>query len=98
MFVPNSPTEQQLSMFDSERYLSDREKRYLDRSWAKFFAEYIFPKIDETPYAVLYSDKDSRPNTPVNVMIGALLLKELTGLSDNDIMMAMMFDVRYQYI
>ena len=97
MFVPNSPNEQQLSMFDSERYLSDREKRYLNQSWAKYFAEYIFPKIDEAPYAVLYSNKDSRPNTPVNVMVGALLLKELTGLSDSDLMMAMMFDIRYQY-
>lgn len=49
MFVPNNSNEQQLSMFDSERYLSEREKRYLNQSWAKYFAEYIFPKIDETP-------------------------------------------------
>jgi hypothetical protein len=31
---------------------------------------------------VLYSDKPSRPNSPVNVIIGALILKEIFGLSD----------------
>ena len=44
MFVPNHCDEQQLSLFDKERYLSDREKRYLNKSWAKYFAEYIFPQ------------------------------------------------------
>ena len=33
---------------------------------------------------MLYSDTASRPNTPVNVIIGALILKEFTGQSDKD--------------
>lgn len=61
-----------------------------------FFRE-NFPRIDEAPYAVLYSDTASRPNTPVNVIVGALILKEYTGMSDDDIMNALMFDIRYQY-
>ena len=83
-FVLNNSDEQQLSLFDSFNSLTDREKRFLDKSWAKYFAEHIFPKIDEKPYAVLYSGKDSRPNTPVNIQIGALLIKELTNLSDEE--------------
>ena len=59
--------------------------------------EHIFPKIDEAPYAVLYSGKDSRSNTPVNIQIGALILKEFTGLSDEDMLSALMFDIRFQY-
>ena len=95
-FVPN-PLNEQLSLFNSFQGLTGREKKFLDRSWAKYFSEYIFPKIDEQPYAVLYSQKDSRPNTPVNIQVGALLLKELTGLSDDGMVAALMFDVRFQY-
>ena len=54
-FVPNRLEEQQLSLFDPLTTMTEREKKFLDRSWAKYFAEFIFPKIDEIPYAVLYS-------------------------------------------
>lgn len=96
-FVPNRLEEQQMSLFDPLTTMTEREKKFLDRSWAKYFAELIFPKIDEIPYAVLYSDKDSRPNTPVNVQIGALLIKELTNLSDDELLESLMFDIRFQY-
>lgn len=96
-FAFNSATEQQLSLWDSYASLTPREKRVLEKSWAKVFAEKIFPKIDEAPYSVLYSDVASRPNTPVNVIIGALILKEFTGQSDDDFNASLMFDIRYQY-
>lgn len=96
-FVFNHTGEQQLSLFDSYNSLTEREKKFLAKSWAKYFAEHIFPKIDEQPYAVLYSDKDSRPNTPVNVQVGALIIKEITGLADDEILTALMFDIRFQY-
>ena len=96
-FVKNDRSNEQLSLRDPWAMLSEREKQFLDKSWARYFAEYIFPKIDETPYAVLYSKKDSRPNTPVNVQIGALILKEYTGQSDDDLLASMMFDIRYRY-
>lgn len=96
-FVLNDASTQQLSLFDSYNTLTDREKRFLDKSWAKYFAEHIFPKIDEWPFAVLYSSKDSRPNSPVNVNLGALIIKEFTGLSDDELLTSMMFDIRFQY-
>ena len=96
-FVLNDASIQQMSFLDSYNNLTDREKRYLEKSWARYFAEHIFPKIDEAPYAVLYSGKDSRPNTPVNIQIGALIIKEFTGLSDEDMLSALMFDIRFQY-
>ena len=96
-FSFNPADTQQLSLWDSYESLTEREKRFLDKSWAKVFSEKIFPKIDEAPYAVLYSQNASRPNTPVNVMIGALILKEFTGASDDDIYSSLMFDIRYQY-
>ena len=76
--------------------LTKREKRMLERSWATQFADKIFPLIDEERFAVLYSDKASRPNTPVNVIIGALILKELRNQTDDEIFESLLFDVRYQ--
>lgn len=46
----------------------------LEKSWAKYFAENIFPAIDEEPFKVLCSDRPSRHNTPANVIIGALII------------------------
>lgn len=88
---------QQITFSDEYWGLTDREKRALERSWAKTFAEDIFPNINEEPFSVLYSDKASRPNTPVNVIIGALIIKELFGVSDDEIVENLMLDSRYQY-
>ena len=88
---------QQLSLFDATSNLTEREKRLLEKSWAKYFAENIFPAIDEAPFAVLYSDRPSRHNTPVNVIIGALILKEIFGLTDEELVDTLPFDIRYQY-
>ena len=76
--------------------LTEREKRVLDKSWATQFADRIFPLINEDRFAVLYSDKASRPNTPANVIIGALILKELRNQTDDEILESLLFDVRYQ--
>ena len=87
---------QQISLWDSANNLTSREYRFLQKSWAIPFAEKIFPAIDETPYAILYSEKNSRPNTPVNVIIGALILKEMNGLTDEGLVNSLIFDIRYQ--
>ena len=94
-FVENNST--QISFDDSTISLTEREKRFLDKSWAKSFADNIFPAINEENFAVLYSDKASRPNTPVNIIISSLILKELMGLTDDEIVESLMFDIRYQY-
>ena len=96
-FRANDSSMNQTSMLDATELLSEREKRFLKQSWAKVFAEEIFPQIDERPFAPMYSDKDSRPNTPVNVTVGALILKEQNGMSDDDILSSLLFDIRFRY-
>lgn len=49
----------------------------------KVFANEIFPAINEKRFYVLYSDVTPKPNTPVNVIVGALIIKELFGYSDD---------------
>lgn len=70
----------------------------MEKSWAKTFAEKVFPAIDENIFSVLYSDKASRSNIPVNVIVGALILKEALGDTDDELVEALMFDVCYQYV
>lgn len=95
-FITNES--QQLSLFDSLGFLSERKQKILERSWAKPFSDYIFSNIDEMIFAPLYSEKrNSRPNAPINVIVGALILKEFNGLSDDDILEECECDFRYQY-
>lgn len=95
-FVPNSS--QQMTIDDQYYSLTSREKKFLHNSWAHYFAENIFPKIDESRFAELYSDNAaSRPGTPINICVGALLIKELRNQSDDDFLESLMFDYRYQY-
>lgn len=89
---------QQYSVTDSINHLTSRELKALERSWAKVFAEDIFPAIDEEPFRVLYSSRTQcRTNTPVNICIGALIIKEMFQNSDDDIVESLMLDTRYQY-
>ena len=74
--------------------LTEREKKALDNSWARIFADEIFPAIDEERFSILYSDKASRPNTPVNVIIGALIIKELFDYSDDEIVENLIMQIR----
>ena len=88
---------QQMSFTDSFSGLTVREQKALENSWAKVFADEIFPAIDDKRFSVLYSDKASRPNTPVNVIVGALIIKELFDYSDDEMVENLMLDFRIQY-
>ena len=89
---------QQLALTDRYNNLTVREKKILESSWAKPFAEHIFPAINEERFRVLYSEnKATRPNTPVNVIVGSCIIKEIQDLTDDEVMESMMFDIRMQY-
>ena len=88
---------QQLSINDSFSGLTAREQKVLENSWAHVFATEIFPAIDEKRFSVLYSDKASRPNAPVNVIVGALIIKELFDYSDDEMVENLMLDLHLQY-
>lgn len=89
---------QQLSLTDITNSLTSREQKALENSWAKIFAEDIFPSIDEERFRVIYSDRaQSKFNTPVNICIGALIIKEMFQISDDEVVENLMLDPRYQY-
>jgi len=95
-FIPNS--NQQMSLDDQYYSLTKREQDCLKKSWASYFAEDIFPKINESRFSVLYSENTAtRPGTPINICVGSLFLKEFRHQSDDDFRESLMFDYRYQY-
>lgn len=51
----------QLSFNDSAYELTEREQRFLEKSWAKSFPEIVFPAINEDPFSVLYSQNIMYP-------------------------------------
>jgi len=78
--------------------LTERERKYLMNSWAETFSKKIFPFIAEERFSILYSDNPaSRPNNPVNVYFGLLILREIFNQSDEEVLNSLMFDLRYQY-
>ena len=89
---------QQMALDDSLLSLTERERKYLNNSWAETFSKKIFPFIDEDRFNVLYSDNPaSRPNNPVNVYFGLLILREIFNQSDEEALNSLMFDIRYQH-
>ena len=56
------------------------------KSWCKNFADIVFPAINEERFSVRYSENHAaRPNTPVNFIVGSLMLKENNGLTDEEL-------------
>jgi hypothetical protein len=91
-------TSQQMNLLDPINNLTDRERKILKNTWAEEFSNKIFPLINESRFSVLYSENHaSRPNNPVNVNIGLLMLKEIFDQSDEDAIHSLLFDFRYQY-
>lgn len=95
-FVKNPS--QQLCMNDPLIALTDHQRKRLEHSWAKEFGDTVFPMINEERFSVLYSENPaSRPNSPINVMFGLLILKTMFGQSDEEALDSLFFDIRYQY-
>ena len=88
----------QLSFFDSFEQLSERKKRIVLNSYAKYFSDHIYPKINAEIFRELYSDNDaSRPSAPIKFVVGALLIKEINDLTDDETVETIHCDVRAQY-
>ena len=79
MFRTND-THGQQSFFDGRELLPDHLRQALADSWADTFYREVFSQIPEELFAPLYSaDEASRPNTPVNILMGVEILKSGAG-------------------
>ena len=89
---------EQLTLDDSFNNASKRAQRVVMNSWAKDFCDVVFPAINGDRFKVLYTDNEaSRPTTPANYIVGALLIKEMFGLTDDETVAMLICDLRAQY-
>ena len=93
MFVPNN-RHLQISMFGSINSLPEKIVKRLEASWAGTFYDQVFVRIEEGRFAMLYSDEPSRPNIPVNVLVGLDILKSGSGWSDEEMYDHYCYDVQ----
>ena len=69
----------QYGLFGLTNTISDKQAKLLSNSIEHSFFEYIFTRINEDDFKVLYSNKKSRPNVAVNQLVGSLILKHLNN-------------------
>jgi hypothetical protein len=77
--------------------LPEEQREHLYTSWAGVFYREFFCRLDEEPFAVLYSDLPSRPNVPVNVLVGLEYLKAGFGWSDEEMYEAFLYNLQVRY-
>lgn len=77
--------------------LPEKLRRRLENSWAGVFYREVFCRLDEGPFAVLYAEGPSRPNTPVNVLVGLEMLKAGHGWTDEELYDNFCYDVQVRY-
>lgn len=86
----------QTSIFESTNLMNPRNKERLENSWAPIFYEHVFCKIDERPFAALYSDFGS-PNFPVNIMLSLELIKHFQNYLDDELIENFYFNYLVNY-
>lgn len=95
MFRENSG-HNQATLFNSSSFMNEGVKKKLEKSWAPIFYEHIFCKIDEKPFAVMYSDT-GRPNFPVNVMLSLEYVKHFQNYTDDELVENFNFNYLLNY-
>ena len=94
MFRPNQ-THRQQDLFGIEAQLPPNLWDRLRESKEYAFYERIFCRIPEELFADLYSESPAtRPNTPINVLVGALILQHLNDWTFEELIDRVSFDLK----
>ena len=87
----------QSKLFSSMGALPNKVRERLERSWAGEFYREFFTRIDEELFAPLYAEIASRPNVPVNLLVGLETLKAGFGWSDEEMYDHFCYDLQVRY-
>lgn len=92
MFKKNE-TYKQYDLFGVTNNLSKKQAKIWDNSIEHSFFENLFSKINENNFSILYSDKKSRPNMPVNQLVGSLIIKHLLNWTYDELFRNLNFNI-----
>ena len=96
MFRKNNK-HQQPALISAASELPEKQRKRLENSWAGPFYREFFSRIDEQAFANLYSELASRPNVPVNVLVGLEALKAGFGWSDQELYDNYCYNLQVRY-
>jgi len=96
VFKKNDGHNQQ-KLYSSYSTLHPRTQKKLEKSWAPIFYEHVFRRIDEKPFAILYSPDKGRPNFPVNILLSLELIKHIFDYTDEMLLEQYNFNYQLMY-
>lgn len=85
----------QRSLFDWDMVIGSKDK--LEKSIWQHIRKEIFEKVDEDSFSPLYSKKMGRPNTPINILVTLLSIKEMHDLTFRELESHMDYHIGVQY-
>jgi hypothetical protein len=94
MFRKRSP---QSNIFECSNLVPRKKAKRLEKSWAEPFRARALPLIDEERFAPLYCQDNGRPNQPVQVVFGTLILKEMFNLTDEEALEQLEFNLLWHH-
>jgi hypothetical protein len=95
MFRANNNHHQQ-TLLDTTQWMNPKIRENLEKSWAPIFYKYVFCKIDEEPFAVLYGTT-GKPNFPINILLSLEYIKHMNECSDLKLLDDFYFDYLVNY-
>jgi len=95
MFRANNNHHQQ-TLIDTTQWMNPKIRENLEKSWAPIFYKYVFCKIDEEPFAVLYGTT-GKPNFPINILLSLEYIKHMNECSDLKLLDDFYFDYLVNY-
>jgi hypothetical protein len=96
MYKPNKRHLQPL-LISNVQDLPEPKRQRLEHSWAARFYHDCYCRIQEDAFLVLYVAHPSRPNVPVNWLVGLEILKAGFGWSDEEAYDHFCFDLQVRY-
>ena len=92
-------SEAQRDLFAVNNLMSPEKQSACEKSWAGPFRSRALPILlrAEPEFAELFDAVMGRPNRPVALVLGALILKEMNDLTDEEALAALDFDLRWHY-
>lgn len=83
----------QAEIFGFKNTLSPKLQKILYQSEEQKYYEIVFCNIKEEDFAILYSDKESRPNAPINAMVSAMILQQRNNWTYRELFKEMSFNL-----
>jgi hypothetical protein len=91
------PTPSQRPLFGVEHRMDADKRARLEKSWAHAFRTHALPLIDEEQFRRFFADDNGRPNKSVRLVVSALLLKELSDLTDRETLEQIEWNAAWHY-